>query len=569
MGAYDVFISYSHEDKQVADAACAVLERHGVRCWIAPRDVTLGMNYGESIMDAIAGARIMVLIFSDNANKSPQVEREIERAVSKGLWLIPIRIEDVVPRKSLEYFISSSHWLDAITPPMEQHLDRLAEAVRTSLASVGEPSTPQAPGQVSPTPHRDAPPQRAAATPPSAIRSRRNLLIALTVVLLVAVVGGGVALHHVLSSKGAGAELVLTEATAPGANAFMPSAAPPTPPTDTQPGPTLQAHGDGSAVVTQPLPGDQDGLYGGTVNNSAIDRDKMITFLGDNTAQAGAFVEALNSDPTVYWSGGHPLTAADIPAYLGELTPTLLRLDTRVTSHGFDGTKLTTVQSVFQAGTAVLVDAHGVPRARWNGNPLTAPTALGGEPKPVGTAWPGYHPGALAAVKPSSAPITNFVLVDVVTGQPFNRPAGTTGTNDTPHSQPVAPPQPAATTPTTGQETQPTFTGTYLFHYLSSVCSGYTQTPWPDGPLTITQQGNTIHITVGGPGGISGPLNADGSFVASGTFPDQGYSYTATWRGVFATDGGRTVIHDGEWTEDGSAMGPGQSCHDTFTATKQ
>ncbi|SPM40528.1 protein kinase [Mycobacterium numidiamassiliense] len=116
---------------------------------------------------------------------------------------------------------------------------------------------------------------------------------------------------------------------------------------------------------------------------------------------------------------------------------------------------------------------------------------------------------------------------------------------------------------------QPTFSGTYLFHYLSSVCSGRTTTPWPDGPLTITQQGNTIHIGVGGPGGINGPLNADGSFVATGTFPDQGYSYTATWRGVFATEGGRTVIRDGEWTEDGSAMGPGGYCHDTFTATKQ
>jgi hypothetical protein len=151
MGAHDVFISYSHEDKPVADAACAVLERHAVRCWIAPRDVTLGMSYGESIMDAIATARIMVLIFSDHANKSPQVEREIERAVSKGLWLIPIRIEDVVPRKSLEYFISTSHWLDALTPPMEQHLERLAEAVHNLLASLDKSPTPQPQGQVSGT----------------------------------------------------------------------------------------------------------------------------------------------------------------------------------------------------------------------------------------------------------------------------------------------------------------------------------------------------------------------------------------------------------------------------------
>jgi sugar lactone lactonase YvrE len=135
--AHDVFISHSHQDKLAAEAACHTLEDRGIRCWIAPRDVTLGIGYGESIMDAISGARIMVLIFSDHANKSPQVEREIERAVSKGLSLIPIRIEDVVPRKSLEYFISSNHWLDAITPPVEQHLEKLAAACASLLEVVG------------------------------------------------------------------------------------------------------------------------------------------------------------------------------------------------------------------------------------------------------------------------------------------------------------------------------------------------------------------------------------------------------------------------------------------------
>jgi hypothetical protein len=118
VAGHHVFISYSHHDKQVADEACAVLERNNVRCWIAPRDVRLGMSWAESIMEAIAAARVMVLVFSENANRSVQVEREIERAVSKGLWLIPLRIEDVAPRKSLEYFISSSHWLDALTPPL-------------------------------------------------------------------------------------------------------------------------------------------------------------------------------------------------------------------------------------------------------------------------------------------------------------------------------------------------------------------------------------------------------------------------------------------------------------------
>jgi serine/threonine protein kinase len=72
----------------------------------------------------------------------------------------------------------------------------------------------------------------------------------------------------------------------------------------------------------------------------------------------------------------------------------------------------TNVQSVLQAGTAVLVDAHGVPRVRGlSGNPLTAPIALRGAPNLVGTRWPSFRPGALAEVQAAAAAITNFVLV--------------------------------------------------------------------------------------------------------------------------------------------------------------
>jgi len=132
--AYDVFISYASEDKIVADAACAMLESHAVRCWIAPRDVLPGVAYGEAIIDAIRGCRIMILVFSSKSNTSPHIPKEIERAVSAGVAVIPFRIEDVKPGKSLDYFIGSVHWLDALTPPLEQHLERLVHNVKTLLS---------------------------------------------------------------------------------------------------------------------------------------------------------------------------------------------------------------------------------------------------------------------------------------------------------------------------------------------------------------------------------------------------------------------------------------------------
>jgi ABC-type amino acid transport substrate-binding protein len=126
---YDAFISYCSEDKKVADAVCGTLEANKIRCWIAPRDVLPGRTWGSAIVDAIGDSAVMVVIFSQHSNGSPQVMREIERAVNKGVSIIPFRVEDVVPSKDLEYFISSCHWLDAMNPPMEERIGELAEAI--------------------------------------------------------------------------------------------------------------------------------------------------------------------------------------------------------------------------------------------------------------------------------------------------------------------------------------------------------------------------------------------------------------------------------------------------------
>jgi TIR domain len=128
-GHHDVFISYAQEDKPVADAVCAKLESRNIRCWIAPRDIPPGKNFPEAIIEGIEDGKVVVLIFSSFANKSPHVMRELTNAVNKGRIIIPFRIEDVLPSKSMEYLISVPHWLDAVTPPMEKHIDLLVGTV--------------------------------------------------------------------------------------------------------------------------------------------------------------------------------------------------------------------------------------------------------------------------------------------------------------------------------------------------------------------------------------------------------------------------------------------------------
>jgi TIR domain/OmpA family len=141
--AHDIFVSYSSKDKPTADAVCATLEAAGIRCWIAPRDIAPGADWSESIVDAIERARVMVLVFSAHANDSQQIKREVERAVHKGTAIIPLRIKDVMPARSLEYFLSTPHWLDAVSPPLERHLQYLAAVVRQIIE--GGPSVPAPP----------------------------------------------------------------------------------------------------------------------------------------------------------------------------------------------------------------------------------------------------------------------------------------------------------------------------------------------------------------------------------------------------------------------------------------
>jgi TIR domain/Sel1 repeat len=140
--AHDVFISYSSKDKPAADAACAVLESKGIRCWIAPRDIIPGADWSESIINALNQSRAFVLVFSSHANSSPQIKREVERAVNQGLPVIPLRIEDVAPAKSLEYFISTPHWLDAFSPPLERHLNYLVDVLGHILENKELPPQP-------------------------------------------------------------------------------------------------------------------------------------------------------------------------------------------------------------------------------------------------------------------------------------------------------------------------------------------------------------------------------------------------------------------------------------------
>src|ERR1700683_2668000 len=130
-----VFISYASLDSAIAETACEALEKAGVTCWIAPRDVTPGAFYGDEIVHAIDATKAILLILSQNAATSPHVLREVERAASKRHAVISLRVDKAALPAGLEYFLNTSQWLDASSGDAVHALPKLVSAVQVAIQS--------------------------------------------------------------------------------------------------------------------------------------------------------------------------------------------------------------------------------------------------------------------------------------------------------------------------------------------------------------------------------------------------------------------------------------------------
>ena len=164
----DVFISYASQDAAVANELVETLERHSIRCWIAPRDVKAGAQYADAIIRALTNARVMVLVLSAHSIASSHVGKEIERASSKKRPIIALRTDSAPLTPALEYFLSESQWIEVKEGKTEAACAKLIDAIRD--------------------PERAAPTGTSAAPAPVALRkSRRNRLLFAAGLALVAV----------------------------------------------------------------------------------------------------------------------------------------------------------------------------------------------------------------------------------------------------------------------------------------------------------------------------------------------------------------------------------------------
>jgi hypothetical protein len=181
----DVFVSHSAQDKKGAETICGALEQQGMRCWVAPRDVRPGKSFPGEITRAIQQSKVMLLIFSRHSNSSEQVLREVQLAVDCHLPIVRLRMEDIPLSDDLRYYLSTPHWLDALTAPLSKHIPPLVAAVKELLGPASEESGEPRPASSGSPATQPAIPAIMASTEPRASTRKMPMIVWAIVVLAV------------------------------------------------------------------------------------------------------------------------------------------------------------------------------------------------------------------------------------------------------------------------------------------------------------------------------------------------------------------------------------------------
>lgn len=133
----EVFISYhTQTGGEAVRKICAALEEAGISCWYAPRDV--GPNYAQSIVEAIRGCRVFLLVLNEKSNVSAHVLNEINCAFDRfkekeEITLLPFRIDQCSLSDDIYYYLGRIHIMDGVVPPEQLRIQELVDRITRLL----------------------------------------------------------------------------------------------------------------------------------------------------------------------------------------------------------------------------------------------------------------------------------------------------------------------------------------------------------------------------------------------------------------------------------------------------
>jgi hypothetical protein len=129
----DIFISFASQDAKVARTICTALENRGFSCWISARNIQAGENFQSAIVRAIRGAKVLLLVFTANSNRSEEMTKELALASQQKLMVVPLRVENVDPSDAFAYEFATRQWIDLFSD-WEQAMNNLCTRLTAALA---------------------------------------------------------------------------------------------------------------------------------------------------------------------------------------------------------------------------------------------------------------------------------------------------------------------------------------------------------------------------------------------------------------------------------------------------
>jgi hypothetical protein len=126
--SFDVFVSYSHDDQDYADALLRALSESGLVVW-NDESLMAGSDWAIEIESALAKAKFMVLLVSPSSLQSQWVNYELGYAIAAKKPVISVLIRDV---SDIPTHLARIQYIDARDLSPYATAKRLVEAVKAS-----------------------------------------------------------------------------------------------------------------------------------------------------------------------------------------------------------------------------------------------------------------------------------------------------------------------------------------------------------------------------------------------------------------------------------------------------
>jgi hypothetical protein len=141
-----------------------LLEGRGVSVWIDRKSITGGTTWSGEIVEAIKRCAALVVVISEPAMQSRNVQQEIQLAWEHDRKILPLRLSPVELPSAVEYALAGRQWIDILDqadpvwlPHALRALAGLGLAPRAQHLPAGDPLMGSADSPEIPTDHHNLP----------------------------------------------------------------------------------------------------------------------------------------------------------------------------------------------------------------------------------------------------------------------------------------------------------------------------------------------------------------------------------------------------------------------------